>query len=742
MATPVAGRSQDGPASACHQRAVELMRGGDAAGALPELERAVDLDPGNPEFLKDLGNARKALGQIEAAAECYRRSLDRAPDYTAARYNLGLTLRELNRLEEAESQFRRIHEQDPGDVDSLFNLADVLSARSRFEESARMYRAALDLAPDNPYLCLEYAKVQRRVPGQLEASLESLGRCLAIKPDFADAHNALANIFQDEGRLDEAITHYRSALKSSPHDAPMHVNLGNALARKGRLDEAVRCHREAARLDPNLADAHLNLGSLHGLNGDYVEAQRCFDAVLRLQPDNAAAQGCLLFEMQRMCDWSRFDELAAVQCHSAVTRPDQDVVPFHLLSIPSTPAEQLQCTKNYAEHRSRAVARERERLNFHHERKAKPRLRIGYLSADFHGHATAYLMAELFELHDRERFEIIGYSCGPDEKSPMRARLMQAFDRFIDVKHLSYADTASRIHGDRVDILIDLKGYTQDARSEILALRPAPIQVNYLGYPGTMGADFIDYIIGDRIVTPLEEARHYREQLVILPGSYQVNDRKRVVGPTPPRRELGLPEAAFVFCCFNQVFKVLPHVFAIWVRLLQAVPGSVFWLLASNRWAEQNLRRELQDRGVDPARLVIAPRLPLDRHLGRLRAADLFLDTLPYNAHTTASDALWAGLPLVTCAGDTFASRVASSLLTAVGLPELITRSLEEYEALALHLARQPAELAALREKLSRNRLTSTLFDTPAYARHLESAFQQMWSHFLAGNAPRAIEVA
>jgi len=323
----------------------------------------------------------------------------------------------------------------------------------------------------------------------------------------------------------------------------------------------------------------------------------------------------------------------------------------------------------------------------------------------------------------------------------MRARIEQAFDRFVDVGPLSHADAAARIHADRVDILVDLTGYTNLARTEIAALRPAPVQVNFLGYPGTMGADFIDYIITDRFITPPGHEAHYSEQPVYLPGSYQANDRKRSVAGTPPRSELGLPEKSFVFCCFNQMTRILPDVFAAWMRLLKAVPDSVLWLLKSNAWAEQNLRREAQRHGIAPERLVFAPVLPQERHLGRFGAADLFLDTSPYNAHTTASDALWAGLPVLTCAGDTFASRVAGSLLTAVGLPELVTRSMADYEALALRLARNPGELAGLRDKLLRNRSTAPLFDTPAFTRHLEAAYLRMWENYLAGQPPRAIEL-
>lgn len=728
-------------AAARHQRGLELLQGDQAAASIAELERAVELDPANAEFLKSLGNARKATGDLEGAMASYRRSLEIAPDYTPSRYNLGLVLHDLNRLEEAEQHFRRIHEADPGDADVFFNLALILAARSEFSESVKLFRAALAIAPDNPDLWLQLGIVCQKAPGQLEASVQCLRKCVALKPDLADAHHLLGNVLQSEGRLDEAMEHYRAAVRASPGNAVVHCQLGSALLKADRRAEATDCYREAIQLDPDLAHAHLNLGSLQALMGAHDQAKRCFERVLELQPGNAAARGCLLSEQQRMCDWLRLDELCDEQRRAVATASGEEIVPFQLLSIPATPKEQLRCARNYAGYRTRAVARDRERLRFRHERQARARLRVGYLSADFREHPVASLDAELFELHDRGRFEIVAYSYGPDDGSPLRARLVRAFDRFVEVGPLSYADAAARIHADRVDILVDLTGYTALGRPEIAALRPAPIQVNYLGYPGTLGADFMDYIVTDRFITPPGREDDLSEAPVYMRGSYQVNDRKRTAGDTPPRGELGLPQGSFVFCCFNHTYKILPDVFAVWMRLLAALPHSVLWLLESNPWAAHNLRREAQCRGIDPTRLIFAPPWPQERHLGRIRAADLFLDTRPYNAHTTASDALWVGLPVLTCAGDTFASRVAGSLLTAIGMPELVTRSLDQYEALALNLARNPADLAALRRKLQENRLTTPLFDTPGFARHLEAAYFQMWENYRSGNAPRAIEL-
>jgi predicted O-linked N-acetylglucosamine transferase (SPINDLY family) len=374
-------------------------------------------------------------------------------------------------------------------------------------------------------------------------------------------------------------------------------------------------------------------------------------------------------------------------------------------------------------------------------REARDRLRVAYLSADFHDHATAYLTAELFELHDRGRFEIIGVAFGPDDRSDMRRRVARAFDQFHDVQGWSDRAIAELVNDLDVDIAVDLKGHTQGARLGALAYRPAAIQVSYLGYPGTTGADFIDYVIADPIVLPFDQQPFYTERIVHLPDCYQVNDSKRKAAPTTPaRQEAGLPGHGFVFCCFNNNYKIAPPVFDAWMRLLGGLEGSVLWLLEDNREARENLGKAAA-RGIDPARLVFAGRLPHEEHLARYRCADLFLDTLPYNAHTTASEALWTGLPVLTCRGASFAGRVAASLLHAVGLPELVTGSLGEYEALAGRLAGDPSRLGELRRRLAQNRSTFPLFDTDRFRRHLETAYARMWGLRQRGERPQSFAV-
>ena len=681
----------------------------------------------------------------------------------------------MDRLEEAEGVFRRLCEIDPRDVDALTHLGLVYCQRSRFPDGERTFRQALGLAPRNPFLWMCLGGACHEIEGRLDEAVDCLQkgielepalapahchlgaayrklgrpgeaaaayrRALELEPESAEALDGMGLVLQDQGRLDEAIEHHRAAIRSAPGSAASYNGLGCALVRINRLDDAIDAFRKATGLQPDLAIAHLNLGNALGLRGACDLALRSYQSALALRPSDAAIRECLLFEMQNTCDWSRFDELCELQRRS-IADPSQHISPFSLLSIPSTAQEQLQCARNFAARQVAAVAGERERLAFRFDRAPRPKLRIGYLSADFHDHVTAYVMAEMFELHDRGRFETIAYSYGPEDGSALRGRLKRAFSRFVDVGAFPHAAAASAIHADRVDILVDLKGYTQHARTEITALRPAPVQVSYMGYPGTMAADFIDYFIVDRYVVPAAMEVNYGEQLVFMPGSYYVNDRTRPVTAPPPRRELGLPEDSFVFCCFNQTYKILPTAFSRWMRLLVALPGSVLWLLETNRWAQQNLRAEAASRGIQPERLIFAPRVPSGRHLARVGAADLFLDTLPYNAHTTATDALWVGLPVLTWPGETFASRVAGSLLTAAGVPELIARSSEEYEALALGLARDPRRLAGLRDRLKRNRATAALFDTPAFTRNLESAYEQIWRRYLAGEAPRTVELS
>ncbi|HWI14079.1 MAG TPA: acetylglucosamine transferase, partial [Burkholderiales bacterium] len=479
------------------------------------------------------------------------------------------------------------------------------------------------------------------------------------------------------------------------------------------------------------AEAYNNLGTALLDLGRPQDARRILERLVALAPGHDYALGSLVNARIKCAIWHDFDRTKddVVRRVRSGERAD---TPFSFLAISGAPADQLACARTYAADKLPA-----QPPLWCGERYGHDRIRVAYLSADFHHHAIAYLTAGLFEAHDHTRFETVAVSFAPCPDDDMTERIKKGFDRFVDARGMSDRDVAALLRELEVDIAVDLNGYTGHGRPAILSHRPCPVQVNYLGYPGTLGASFIDYIVADPMLIPPADHEAYAEKIVLMPDTYQANDARRAIADvTPTRSEAGLPDGGFVFCSFNNSYKVQPRTFDVWMRLLRQVEGSVLWLLTNTLEFEDNLRREAEARGVAASRIVFAPVLKADQHLARQRLADLFLDTLPYNAHTTASDALWAGLPVVTCKGTTFAGRVAASLLQAVGLPELVTATYEEYEAVALELARNSSRLAQIKAKLARNRTQSALFDTERFTRHLEAAYTTMWQRAERGEPP------
>jgi predicted O-linked N-acetylglucosamine transferase (SPINDLY family) len=560
--------------------------------------------------------------------------------------------------------------------------------------------------------------------GEPEVAAELLHKAVEADPRSAVAANDLGGVLAQLGRIAEAIPAFRRAIELAPAYPEAHNNLANIYQMTGDLEEAVASYQAALRLHPEYAEAHRNLASALWRLGRIEEAVASLEKAVSINPSYIEAVALLVHQLKEMCDWRMVDDLTR-RLIRAVEDGSGEVNPFVFLTLETTPGQQRRCAGQWAEQWAQS-----RRLAVNGTAQAaikRERVTIGYLSADFQEHATAHLISELFELHDRGRFRVIGYSYGADDGGAARARLRDSFDLFVDLEHFSHADSAARIRADGVDILVDLKGYTTDARPEIVALRPAPIQVSYLGYPSTMGTRAIDYILVDRFVVPADQQEHFTETLVHLPHCYLVNDRRRSIARAHNRAEYGLPENGFVFCCFNSPHKITPTIFDIWMRLLERVPGSVLWLLETSAAAMANLRREAEARLKGGSeRLVFAPSLANAEHLARFAVADLFLDTLPYNAHTLTSDALWGGCPVLTSTGETFVSRVAGSILQAAGLPELVTSTLAEYEAMALRLAGDRAELEALRARMEKNKMESPLFDTPRFARAIETAFEWM----------------
>jgi protein O-GlcNAc transferase len=746
-----------------------LQRQARFADAIVAHRQAIKLKPNYAEAFLALGNALRQQGNLEEAMGAYRSAiavkrdyaeahnnagvllqmqgrLDQAataygaavalwPAYAEAQFNLGVVLHQKQELDAAEAAYRRVISLNPGIAVVHNNLGAVLKDKGLLDNALAAFEIAIKLQPDYAEAFYNRATVLQQ-QAKLEEALAAYGQAIELRKDYADAINNAGIVLVELGRTGEAIDLYRRLLEQIPVHADACNNVGTALLAEGRADEARIAFERALIHRSDFPEAFYNLGNAWRELGDLTAAMTAYRNALRLRPDYADAFCQLVYHRAQACEWG--DHEADQEKLVGMVRRGVRVPPFYLLSTPASASDQLLCARQWI----RPIAPPRHTLFDHKRSVEKERIRLGYLSGDFHQHATAQLMAELFERHNRDRFEVFAYSHGPDDNSPMRARLCSAFDRFIDIRALSHREAARQIHADQVDILVDLKGYTHSARPAISAYRPAPVQVNYLGYPATMGADFIDYIIVDPFVVPANQQAFFTERLVHLPGSYQVNDRRREVAKARTSREdHGLPADGLVFCSFNNSYKISPVFFDVWMRLLRSIPDSILWLLEVNQLVKANLRSEAEKRGVDPDRLIFAPLVPSAEHLGRHRHADLFLDTLPCNAHTTASDALWAGLPVLTCSGNTFAGRVAGSLLTAVGMPELITGSLEDYEQTALALARARERLTALRQKLEQGRGASALFDLAKLTGNIEAGYARMWQTWLSGQRPAAFSI-
>ncbi len=749
-----------------------LARGA-STEALAWLDTADRLAPDDTETEAQRCGLLLALGRVAEAVLAGRHATALGPHLASAHLNLAGALEARGEIEGALDGYRRAIALDPGAAITCLKLANLLRREGRFNEARLVADAAVALDPRHygvriirglirdalgdrisagedlaaaAALCPPTVVAQVSLAvialGQRQEALaeEVLGRALALAPRSGDALSVLGALRQGQGRQAEALAALEMAIGIDPACVRAHYQLGGLLLQAGRLDEAAAACRMAIRLAPGQDEARLNLGAVLRLQGRLTEAIAAYTDILGHHPGHGEALINLCALRRRICDWRDLEALEAASLDRSC-RIGRRVPPFTLFAATGSAAEHQRCARLWAA----GLGPSGPPLATYAPRRAEARgrpLRIGYLSGDFHDHATAMLIAELFERHDRTRVETFGYGYDADDGSPMRRRLVAALDHFADVRPATHLDAARRIREDEIDVLIDLKGYLHEARTEIMALRPAPIQVNFLGYPGTMGAGFIDYVIADAVVAPPELEPFFDETIVRLPHCYQPNDRRRPLPDADLTRErCGLPSEGVVLCCLNASYKIRPEIFAVWMRLLAGAPGAVLWLLDDNAWGAENLRREAAARGIDPTRLVFAPRVPPARHLARLGLGDLFLDTLPVNAHTTASEALWAGMPVLTCMGEAFVSRVAASLDHAAGLPELVTTSLDAYEALGLALARDPARLAALRRRLEAGRTTVPLFDTTRYARHFEAALIRMSDLRDAGLPPQAFSI-
>jgi predicted O-linked N-acetylglucosamine transferase (SPINDLY family) len=698
----------------------------------------------NTKALSEKAIALHRSGQLAEAEHLYQELLATDPRDFTAQHLLGVIHAQQGRNEEALQEIDAALRLRPDDADAQLNRANVLKVLGRAQEALEGYARALELKPGWPQAENNRGTVLQAT-GRHEEALEAYDRALALAPHYAEALNNRGSVLQDLNRPAEALQAYDQALRSAPNLAAAFNNRGSVLMELRRHADALSCFDRALALRPGDVEVINNRGNaLQGL-ARYDEALAAYDQALALQPDHASTlnnRGSALQQLKRheealasfdkaaspeafggaamaalnLCDWDRTDRIAAEMERRILS--GEVVPPWVLLGYSGDEGLQRKAAANMVGRRFARLPPPMARTPYDHDR-----IRLAYISSDVGHHPVATHIVQLIESHDRARFEVIGIGTNPDDGSPQRKRLIAAFDRFIDANGQSPVSIAQQLRALEADILVDLNGYTRDDNFDTLSHRPATVQATWLGFAGTTAAPFVDYNIADRIVAP--DARAFTEKLALL-ACYFPNDNSRAIGQAPSRAEAGLPQDSFVFCCFNANWKITRPVFALWMRLLEQVPGSVLWLKQPGEKARANLLAAAAASGTDPSRLVFAKPAALAEHLARHQLADLFLDTLPYNAHATGCDALWAGLPLLTQRGTAFAGRVCASLLTALDLPELIAESAEDYESTALALAREPARLHDLRARLAENRAASPLFDTRRFARDLEALYEQM----------------
>jgi predicted O-linked N-acetylglucosamine transferase (SPINDLY family) len=709
------------------QEAIHNIKKNNFVDAKILLLKILDTEPLNFDVLNTIGAIAGGENNHIEALNFFKKAQKIKPDDNLINFNLAKALSEIGNNLEAIKYYKIAIRLDKNHFGSWLNFGRSLDQLKRYDEALFHYDQAIKLKPDYAEAYYNKGNTFKNLKRYDEA-LSHYDQAIKLKPDFVQAYNNKANIFKNLMRYDEALSNYDQAIRLKPDYAEAYNNKGNIFENLMRYDEALSNYDQAIKLKPDSAKPYSNKANIFKNLMRYDEALSNYDQAIRLKPDYEYLFGMSFHIKMFMCDWQNF-EFNVKSLSLQINENKKSSISFPFLALTDSSSIQRKCSEIWVNDKHPFNSSLGPILKSRHRDKIK----VGYYSPDFREHAITHLLAEFFELHDKNHFELFGFYFGPPDSSKMHKRVSSAFDQFIDVRLKSDKDITLMSREIGIDIAVDLAGFTALARTDIFAYRAAPIQVNYLGYPGTTGAEYIDYIIADSTLIPSKSQQYYSEKVVYLPNSYQVNDRKRVTANKVfTREELGLPIEGFIFCCFNNIFKITPGTFDGWVRILKAVNSSILWLLEDNPIAVLNLRKEAKFRGLDPNRLVFAKKINSSEHLARHYVADLFIDTLPYNAHTTASDALWTGLPVLTCAGESFASRVAASLLNAIELPELITTTQEQYEATAIDLANNPEKLKAIKYKLKRNRLTTALFDTPRFTKHIEAAYKQMYERYQA----------
>jgi len=686
------------------------------------------LDPKNFDALLLSGLMEAEIGHPEDAIAYLSKAVKVNNQSEAALYNLATAYSNQKKFVEAERFYKQTLIVNPKNIRALQELGALQMRKAQFQAACDFYKRALDLDPNNAKTLSDIGESQRRL-GFLDDALKVLERSLSLEPNNADTLNRFGNALYQLGKLENAKVAFENALQLNPTMSDAYISLGNIYRDMEMSIDAMLAYDKALACDQNSVVAIANKGQLWTAAAQYQDALIAFKHANDINPDFKNLAGAILNAKLNLCDWSGLGD-PTKELHSKIQQGKPVLEPFLTHIIFNSLKIQRKAAEIYYQDRFGLIKQQgKARVG---APSSKNRIVVAYLSADFRSHPISFLMAELFEIHDRSQFEIIGISFS-SVVDGMQKRVSSAFEHYIQAHNKSDQEVADIMLKMGVDIAIDLGGYTQNSRFGVFSRRVAPIQMSYLGYLGTTGSDCIDYIIADDEIIPAESQKYYTEKIAYLP-SYQVNDSKRCISERIfTKEELGIPKDAFVYCCFNNNYKILPEVFASWMRILEKVPNSVLFLYVQNHDAQENLKQEALKRGIDTARLIFGGRLSPAEYLARYRVADLFLDTFPYNAGTTASDSLWAGVPVLTRQGETFSSRVASSLLKAIGLPQLITKTVDEYEELACSLAGKPSQLNEIKEKLSSNRLQTPLFDTKGFAHNLERLFVAAYEQSKSG---------
>ena len=667
------------------------------------ISKAIKIKPNHFEAYNIQAIALVHLKQLESAIESWSQAIKIRPDYADAYYNCGNAFLELKKIDSALENFNKAIKVKPDYFQAYINRGNVL------------------------------LKLK-----EIDSALASYDKAIKINPNYAEAYYNRGKALKESYNLEEAINSYNQAIKINPNYAEAYYNRGNALSEFHNLEEAINSYNQAIKINPNYAEAYNNRGNALIKLKQTKLAVKSYEEAIKIKPDLEFLLGSILHTKQSMCNWESYEKDLKILIQKIIDGHKVSP-PFYTLSF----FDSLKLQRISAEKWVKDKFPLKNIFAPITKRKKEKKIRLGYYSSDFHNHPISFLLAYLFELHDKSKFELIGFSFGPEKNDEMRKRVSSTFNQFINVNLKNDKEVVQLSRDLNIDIAVDLTGFTTNSRFGIFIERCAPIQVNFLGYPATTGADCIDYIIGDKVIIPKENQKDYSEKIIYLPNSFLVNDStKKISKKSFTREEFGLPKNSFVFCCFNKYYKITPSIFDIWMRLLKKVEGSVLWLTEDNFEGAKNLQKEANQRGVDSNRLIFARHMPsLADHLARHKCADLFIDTIPFNAITAANDALWAGLPVLTRTGESFSSRVAASLLSSIGLPELITKTEKDYETLAIELATNPEKLKQIKKKLEKNILTKPLFDTKLFTKNIELAYTKIYEKYLKNLPLENIEI-